>query len=251
MYFCEKCQKEVKEKFASGRFCSQICANSRMWTSDDKKKKSESVKNSKLHQTQLRKLHENSKLERIEKICPICNVSFEITQTSTQKYCSLKCSYENPNIGGARKGSGHSKSGWYKGIYCGSTWELAFVIWAFDKKLPIERCNETLLYTYEGKTRDYHPDFVINEIIIEIKGYETSQTLAKREQNSHVVTLFKEELKHVFKYVKNTYGHDFIRLYEGNPHNKKHNSCQICGLPCRKMFCSQRCSLLNNRKLRW
>lgn len=45
MYFCEKCGKEVFDKFGSGRFCSRECANSRSHSEETKKKISDSVKN--------------------------------------------------------------------------------------------------------------------------------------------------------------------------------------------------------------
>lgn len=31
-------------------------------------------------------------------------------------------------LGGLRVGSGRGKKGWYKGIHCDSSWELAFVV---------------------------------------------------------------------------------------------------------------------------
>ena len=34
--------------------------------------------------------------------------------------------------GGKRHGSGRGKKGWYKGYYCDSTWELAWVIYQLD-----------------------------------------------------------------------------------------------------------------------
>lgn len=36
---------------------------------------------------------------------------------------------ENPNMGGLRHGSGRGKKGWYKGFYCRSTWELAWLVY--------------------------------------------------------------------------------------------------------------------------
>ena len=44
MYKCEKCGKEVTQKFGSGRFCSKSCANSRIRTQEVKDKISKSVK---------------------------------------------------------------------------------------------------------------------------------------------------------------------------------------------------------------
>ncbi len=43
---CEKCKQEHDGSFGSGRFCSRKCSNSRSWTEEDKKKKSEAGKKS-------------------------------------------------------------------------------------------------------------------------------------------------------------------------------------------------------------
>lgn len=40
MYKCEKCGKEVTEKYGSGRFCSRQCANSRTFSEESRAKKS-------------------------------------------------------------------------------------------------------------------------------------------------------------------------------------------------------------------
>ena len=44
VYICEKCGKEVTEKFGSGRFCSQSCANSRVRSDEVTRKISDSLK---------------------------------------------------------------------------------------------------------------------------------------------------------------------------------------------------------------
>ena len=44
MYICEKCGKEVYEKFGSGRFCSRSCANGRPHTEEQKQNISNGLK---------------------------------------------------------------------------------------------------------------------------------------------------------------------------------------------------------------
>ena len=44
MYICEKCNKEVKVEFGSGRFCSRPCANSRVKSKETKEKTSKSLR---------------------------------------------------------------------------------------------------------------------------------------------------------------------------------------------------------------
>ena len=46
--------------------------------------------------------------------------------------------YKNTR-GGYRPGSGRAKTGYYKGIYCGSTYELAWVIYQIDNNKDFSR----------------------------------------------------------------------------------------------------------------
>lgn len=63
-----------------------------------------------------------------------------------------------------------SYRGYYQGIKCDSRWELAFLIYCLDKGRKIKRCDKVFYYTVKGKEHKYFPDFMINNIIIEIKG---------------------------------------------------------------------------------
>lgn len=45
MYICEKCGKEVTNKYGSGRFCSKSCANSRTHSKETREKIKNSLKN--------------------------------------------------------------------------------------------------------------------------------------------------------------------------------------------------------------
>ena len=81
---------------------------------------------------------------------------------------------KNPNAGGYRKGSGRGKQGWYKGIYCDSSWELAFLVYYLDHNMNIKRCEERREYFYNNEKHTYIPDFITDEGIVEIKGYKTN-----------------------------------------------------------------------------
>lgn len=116
--------------------------------------------------------------------------------------------------GGYRKGSGRGKKGWYKGIFCDSSWELAYVIYCLDNKISIKRNTQRFMYIYKGKTKTYLPDFLVNDEIIEIKGYETEQSKLKEKLFPQIKVLKENDLKHVFEYVNGNYGHDFIKLYD-------------------------------------
>jgi len=118
------------------------------------------------------------------------------------------------NYGGYKRNSGIGKHGWYKGIWCDSSWELAFVIYSLDNGYTISRCKEKRTYVFENKIRTYIPDFVVNGKIIEIKGYSTPQWQAKINANKDIVVIGKAEIQPILNWVINKYGKDFIKLYE-------------------------------------
>ena len=252
MYYCKKCNKACEVKFGSGIFCSRKCSNSRERTEEIKQKISKGVRTCEAYKEGRLNVNKGkTKFVDVERVCPTCSNNFITSTSKLKKFCSSSCAYKSPNMGGYRPGSGKSKSGWYKGFYCGSTWELAFLIWCLDHDISIQRCDERFNYTLEGKKRTYLPDFKINDIHIEIKGFDTRQVQEKTKQfPKKLLVLFEEDLSHVFDYVKNNYGKDFINLYEGNPHNKKIKSCVLCGKPCVNVYCSKRCSIKGNHKHR-
>jgi len=118
------------------------------------------------------------------------------------------------NNGGHRQGSGRGKKGWYKGFFCDSSWELAFIIYCLDNGIEIARNTDRRTYEWEGKSRTYIPDFIVEGVVTEVKGYKTEQWLAKHEANPDVEVLYEKELRPILDYVKDKYGKDFINLYE-------------------------------------
>ena len=228
-------------------YCSRSCANSRNFSEETNLKKSISAKTSIKAVLATKNLNRNSigKDSRCRKSCQVCRKEF-LTYRSTQKFCSLGCSLKGRNpSGGCREGSGRSKTGWYRGYYCGSSWELAWVIYHIDHEIEFERNTEGFDYQDEtGRTRKYYPDFKYpNHQYIEVKGYWSRSLSLKLKSFPHPIdVLFKEQLASIFEYVHSKYGKDFIKLYEGNPHNQKKNLCEICGQPARKIYCSQLCS---------
>lgn len=121
---------------------------------------------------------------------------------------------KNPRSGGRRQGSGRGKKGWYKGIFCDSSWELAYLIYCLDHNINIKRCDEKREYIYNGEKHAYLPDFVVEGRIVEIKGYKTNQWLVKLSQNPDILVLYEDDLKPYLDYVINKYGKDYIKLYE-------------------------------------
>ena len=121
---------------------------------------------------------------------------------------------KNPLAGGLREGSGRGKKGWYKGIFCDSSWELAFVIYHIDHNIPIKRCEEKRPYEYKGRIHYYIPDFIVNDKIIEIKGFNTEQWQVKMLNNKDVTVLYEEDMKPYFEYVESKYGKNYIEMYD-------------------------------------
>jgi hypothetical protein len=162
------------------------------------------------------------------------------------------------NLGGYREGSGRSKSGYYKGIYCGSTYELCWVIYALDNGIEFDR--------FKGILRDnnlsYVPDFLLKDgkTIIELKGYELKESVNKKTQLAEslgytVIVLRKNDLKDVFSYAEQKYKtKKFYTLYDEYKPIYEYQ-CAQCGSKilrdkqCKKSIavCSRKCSMLHNR----
>lgn len=119
------------------------------------------------------------------------------------------------NGGGYRNGSGRGKKGWYKGYWCDSSWELAWVIYNLEHNISFSRNTKGFEYTFNNKIFKYYPDFIINDIYYEIKGYINDKTEAKIKSFPYkLVVLYKNDMKKYLDYVKEKYGKDFIKLYE-------------------------------------
>lgn len=159
-----------------------------------------------------------------EYIC-VCGkiIPLELKQRKTcSDVCrSLNLSYQlKGKTGGYRHFSGHNKEnkGYYKGIYCDSTWELAYVIYNLDHNISFKRCTKVYEYEYNGEIHKYHPDFELEDgTLIEIKGYEYNDSLKYKIESvkdRDIQILRYGDLEDIFKYVIDTYGKDFKKLYD-------------------------------------
>lgn len=155
--------------------------------------------------------------------------------------------------GGYRKGSGRSKSGYYNGIYCGSTYELCWVIYNIDHQIKFDRFPEKL----EKDGIIYYPDFLLSDgkTIVETKGYEKQESVDKKtkiaESFGYIVNVLrKDDLQYAFDYVMKTYNTKrFYELYDGYKPKYKHlcDCCKIEFQTDRKIksetkFCSRICA---------
>lgn len=126
--------------------------------------------------------------------------------------------YLSKVTGGFREGGGRGKHGRYHGIWCDSSWELAWIIYQEDHGVQFKRYKGYFEYEFEGKKRKYYPDFQLEDgTIIEIKGYESKLWQAKLRQLPKTVKiqiLREKEMTPILDYVKFKYGKNFISLYE-------------------------------------
>lgn len=220
---CENCDIEHDGKFGSGRFCCKKCSTS---YSSNKNREAKNIKISNSLKGKFTGLDnswfKSGKLEK-QKIstCPICREIFN--KSYSKVYCSKKCYlndkellYRGNGSGGYRKGSGIGKKGWYKGYWCDSSWELAFVIYNIEHNIRFERNKKGYEYTYNGELHKYYPDFILEDgTLLEIKGYETDKDKEKYKAiNSNLKILYRKDMNQILDYVIDKYGRNFIKLYQ-------------------------------------
>jgi hypothetical protein len=233
---CEKCGKEHNGTFGSGRFCSRSCANGHIHSEECKLHIGNGVKNSEKYKKGMNKRFPDpvfikisckqcGKIIRQSKygygLCQNCYDKSEMKRLTAIK--SLKIAKENgKNIGGLRKGSGVGIKGWYKGFYCRSTWELAWLIYQLDHGIEVKQCKECFEYKVNGEIHKYYSDFIINGEYVEIKGRRLGYVQEKIDQfpkgKKLILIEGKKEIKPYLSYVKEKYNIDNIKniklLYE-------------------------------------
>lgn len=217
---CENCNIEHNGKYGSGRFCGIKCA------------RGFSTKN-KRHEINKKVSKSLSNKEYVKKIaveCPICKRKKNINESASKRRCTdycLKClrttNYWRSKVsagakgknGGYRKGSGNGLRGTYKGFWCDSSWELAFIIYNLEHNINIQRNKKFYYYKLDGIKKKYYPDFIVNDVFYEIKGYRNPETTkAKLKYFPHKIVLIgKKEIYPYLEYVEGKYGKDFVKLY--------------------------------------
>ena len=252
-----------KRNKTSCRYCSRACSNTRIHSEETKLKISISIKTSGLWKKGQEVFLEKAKNRRVYKICPCCKNIFNVPLCYSKKiYCSKACYnkdskhiFRKVTTGGYRKGSGRSKSGYYKGIYCGSTYELAWVIYQLDNNIPFSRFEKELSAPFTK--RKYIPDFLQKGNIIEIKGYERDSSVDEKnkiaEYNGYyVIVKRKENLQEEFDYVESIYkiSKDKIYYLYDNYKPKFSYICEYCKkeffrnkqIKTEHGFCSRSCA---------
>ena len=265
---CENinCQKEHDGKYGSGRFCSPKCARSfsrNLKREETNKKVSEKMKGYKYGNA-----GKTYPIIEIKKKCVICGKIKIIKTTSPKrkfretcsdlcfrKYQSIKCK----ETGGYRKGSGRSIGGYYKGIYCHSSYELIFLAYHLEIGTEIKKCKRKFPYYYKGKKFNYFPDFEIENKIIEIKGFHNKLVDIKKESvlNSgfDFEIYYGDDLKPMLDFLRDKFDlKEISELYDSGGKPKFKHICDFCGIEYENykkesIFCSRKCTGLNNCKL--
>lgn len=217
---CQVCGKEYKlqlrqNQYENGKYkktCCSKCAHklTSLNTNLEEKNNKISLKNKKEYI-----------LPKI-KYCQYCGC--EYISASKSNFCceehrklskSNKCS----NIAKINKLGGYNLNsiknhhhGNYHGIHCDSSWELAYLVYCLEHNIDIKRCNIIKYYKLNKQIRKYYPDFIVNNQIIEIKGFFDKVAKIKSDQNPDVKVLLYNDLKPMLDYTINKYGNKFWEI---------------------------------------
>ena len=120
-----------------------------------------------------------------------------------------------------RHGEHGYKRGWYKGYWCDSSWQLAYVIYNLDHNINFKRNIEGFEYQFNNQILRVYPDFILEDgTIVQIKGWfgqKNQQKIKTLQQlfGDKFKLITKEEMNKTYlPYVIMTYGNDYIKLYE-------------------------------------
>lgn len=108
--------------------------------------------------------------------------------------------------------SGRGKKGKYQGFFFASSWELAFIIYCIEHDIHFVRNWKKFEYINDaGCKKNYVPDFIVNDVYIEIKGYITKNVLLKKEQFPYDLQIYDlTKMKEILNYVIQKYGKNFV-----------------------------------------
>ena len=131
----------------------------------------------------------------------------------------------------------------YKGMNFDSSWELAYHIFNEDHNIPTIRLPQSIEYFLNDKSHHYFPDFLVGNQLIEIKSPEmlnedyslkplwkdlnecqteeekqhlynlcAAKTQCMRENNVQILS--RKEIKPYLKYIRDTYGKDYLKQFK-------------------------------------
>ncbi len=112
--------------------------------------------------------------------------------------------------------------GYYKGIYCMSSWELAWVYTQIKNGKNVQQCREQFEYEMNGEKHMYTPDFIIDGVYYEIKNWHRPDTDFKvrdfPKDKKLILIEGKEANKVFYGPLEKEFGRKFWEvLYEDQP----------------------------------
>lgn len=123
------------------------------------------------------------------------------------------------------RNGGMPHRGWYRGYWCDSSWELAFLIYCLDHNIEIVRNTENFPYPFRKGVRYYRPDFIVNGEYVEIKGVMDHRSRRKIATFHHPLKVIgSSEIGPFLDYARTIYGEDFHRLLTPAEEKKSSNT---------------------------
>lgn len=83
-----------------------------------------------------------------------------------------------------------------------------------ENNINIIRNNRYFIYEYKNIKRKYYPDFIIDDVYIEIKGYKQPETDFKTYNFPFELKIIsKNDIQPIIEYMKNKYGKNFCEYF--------------------------------------
>jgi len=233
---CIKCENEYEIEVTDNdyykgkykKYCNIKCANSHIRTDESKLNISNIIKE-KIKKGEIIIKEKNIKIKKLKKrnFCKNCNKEILLTNksgfckkclSSSKDYRKKLSDNNKGKTGGYREKGGRGKQGWFKGFYCNSSWELAYVIYCLENDIKIKRNKEGFEYIFENKKYKFYPDFIKEDgSYVEVKGYLDNKNKSKLNQfNLEIELIDKNKIQLYLCYVIEKYGENFIELYNDN-----------------------------------
>ena len=234
-FICPVCGKEyvvnmTQHTYESGKYkhtCSSTCAHLLSVKNTDLNKKNLKISSSLNEHIETLKEQGTFSKEYSIRICENCGKEYTFKDYKSPRYCCKDCGLIAKHkklsaaaiknkFGGLNSETTHKsyKRGYYKGIWCDSSWELAYLLYCFGNNISVERNEEYFEYDFEGKTYKFYPDFIVNGKLVEIKGFYTPKNIAKKEQYPNIEFIDKEKIQKYLDYAISNYGENFTELYD-------------------------------------
>lgn len=214
---CKTCNTPIPyDKHKQNDFCNHSCRakttnRTRTISESAKRHISERAKMNKsrlIESTRQRQLDHPPYTRIYFNTCKICKVQF-VSQRTSRKTCSPSCKSQIHSINNFRQNKTRGKCGWFRGIWCASSWELAFVAYHIHLCHDIKRFDSSIPYMYMGKQKRYFPDFIVHTDLYEVKGwYDDTVDIklqAARSAGWSIHIISKADIQPIIRQVKTWY----------------------------------------------